>query len=50
MATNEEQLARLKAFNASIQGSDPDLDTERADRSTVIRETGGSPAVVERQI
>jgi len=50
MATNEEQLARLKAFNASIQGSDPDLDVERADRSPVIRETGGSPGVVDRQI
>ncbi|MET4085602.1 DNA/RNA non-specific endonuclease [Bradyrhizobium sp. S3.5.5] len=50
MATNEEQLASLRAFNASIQGSDSDLDTERADRSPVIREAGGSPAVVERQI
>ncbi|MGY4480135.1 trypsin-like serine peptidase [Bradyrhizobium sp. USDA 3364] len=50
MTTNEEQLTRLKAFNASIKGSDRDLDTECADRSPVIRETGGSPAIVERQI
>jgi endonuclease G len=49
MTTNEEQLARLQAFNASILGIDSDLDAERADRSPVIRETSRSPAVVEHQ-